>query len=56
MRRREFLAILGGAITVPGALCAQQKPMPVIGFLGAFPPAMSAQIALEQAAFQPGAE
>lgn len=28
--------------------------MPVIGFLGAFPPAMSAQIALEQAAFRQG--
>jgi putative tryptophan/tyrosine transport system substrate-binding protein len=33
---------------------AQQKAMPVIGFLGPFPPAMNAQIELEQAAFREG--
>jgi putative ABC transport system substrate-binding protein len=38
MRRREILAILGGAITAPGALCAQQKAMPVIGILAAASP------------------
>jgi putative ABC transport system substrate-binding protein len=35
-------------------LRVQQKPMPVIGFLGPFPPAMNAQIELELAAFREG--
>ena len=34
MRRRELLLVLGGTITAAGALRAQQKAMPVIGFLG----------------------
>src|SRR5690348_122630 len=34
MRRRELLALVGSAVTWPRALYAQQKPMPVIGFLG----------------------
>jgi putative tryptophan/tyrosine transport system substrate-binding protein len=33
MRRRELMVLLGGAITVPRLLHAQQKSMPVIGFL-----------------------
>lgn len=33
MKRRDLLLLLGGAITVTGPLCAQQKPMPVIGYL-----------------------
>jgi hypothetical protein len=37
MRRREFLAVVGGAIAVPGiwptAAHAQKQSMPVIGFL-----------------------
>ena len=40
MRRRNFMAVLAGAVAVPRTLCAQQKPMPVIRFLGiALPPA-----------------
>ena len=43
MNRRELLLLLGGAMTVSSGLRAEQKAMPVIGFLagaspGAFPP------------------
>ncbi len=38
MRRREFLLVLGSAMTAAHALRAQQKVMPVIGFLGATSP------------------
>ena len=34
MNRRELLILLGGAMTAARALHAQQKTMPVIGFLG----------------------
>jgi hypothetical protein len=34
MRRRELLMLLGAAMTAAHALSAQQKAMPVIGFLG----------------------
>jgi len=46
--------MLGGALAVPRTLRAQQKAMPVIGFLGGFAPSMNAQIELEQAAFRRG--
>jgi len=35
MRRREFMLLLAGAMTVPRTLWAEQKAAPVIGFLSA---------------------
>jgi putative tryptophan/tyrosine transport system substrate-binding protein len=55
MRRREFIGIAGGAVVAwPLAASAQQKAMPVIGFVGGFAPSMQAIIELEQAAFRQG--
>jgi putative ABC transport system substrate-binding protein len=51
MRRREFLVLLGGAMTAARALHAQQKAMPVIGFLCSIAPGPSAALA---AAFREG--
>jgi putative ABC transport system substrate-binding protein len=39
MRRRELMLLLGGALTAARALCAQQKAIPVIGYLGVAAPA-----------------
>src|SRR5205823_4192413 len=41
MRRRELLLLVAGAVTAPRALSAQQKAMPVIGFLGLSSPSAS---------------
>ena len=38
MRRRELMLLLGGAMTAARALCAQQKAMQVIGYLGVAAP------------------
>jgi putative ABC transport system substrate-binding protein len=51
MRRRDFVLLLGGAIAAPRALRAQQKSMPVIGFLGSGSPGTNAAIV---AAFHQG--
>jgi putative ABC transport system substrate-binding protein len=42
MRRRELLLFLGGAMTAARALRAQQKAMPVIGYLGNISPGAAA--------------
>jgi putative ABC transport system substrate-binding protein len=38
MRRRELMVLVGGAITAARALRAQQRAMPVIGYLGSTSP------------------
>jgi putative ABC transport system substrate-binding protein len=51
MNRRELLILGGGAVGWPFAAYAQQKPMPVIGFLGTASPGPAASFA---AAFHQG--
>jgi hypothetical protein len=42
VNRRELLLLLGGVVTAPRTLRAQQKAMPVIGFLGGASPGPNA--------------
>ena len=42
MRRRELVLLLCGTMTAARALRAQQKAMPVIGYLGNISPGVSA--------------
>ena len=51
MKRREFLLLVAGAMTAPRALHAQQRPMPVIGYLSSNSPSPSASLL---AAFRQG--
>src|SRR5260370_18553409 len=51
MRRRELLVLVGGAMTAARALRAQQKAMPVIGFLSSRSPGEAAGVV---AAFRQG--
>jgi putative tryptophan/tyrosine transport system substrate-binding protein len=45
MRRRELLLLVGGAVTASHALRADQKAMPVIGFLSSASPGPNANLA-----------
>ena len=51
MKRRQLMLLLTGAVMAPGALRAQQKAMPVIGFLSATSPG---PLAPSLAAFRQG--
>ena len=51
MKRRELMLLLGGAMVVTGPLSAQQRAMPVIGFLSGGSPGPAAPYV---AAFQQG--
>ena len=51
MDRRDFLLLLAAVLTAPRVLHAQQKPMPVIGFLGVGSPG---SLAAPVAAFREG--
>jgi putative ABC transport system substrate-binding protein len=42
VKRRELLLLLGGMMTTPRALRAQQKAMPVIGYLNSASPGLDA--------------
>src|SRR5882724_10780613 len=44
MRRRDLILLLGGAMTAAHSLGAQQKPMPVIGYLALASPGPSAPL------------
>jgi putative tryptophan/tyrosine transport system substrate-binding protein len=54
MHRRRFIALLGATIPAARALRAQQKAMPVIGFLGASAPSASFMSAFRQGLSETG--
>jgi putative ABC transport system substrate-binding protein len=51
VNRRELMLLLGGVVTAPSALHAQQKAMPVIGFVASTSPGPNAPFV---AAFRQG--
>jgi putative ABC transport system substrate-binding protein len=54
MKRRELLLLLGSAMTMAPNLRAQQKAMPVVGFLGVAPPHASFMAAIRQGLSETG--
>jgi hypothetical protein len=53
MKRRELMLLVGGAMTAAHALRAQQRALPVIGFLGLTSPGPNAPVVT---AFRQGTE
>src|SRR4051794_8359613 len=55
LRRRDLLISLGGiAIMRPRAALSQQKPIPVIGYIGNMPPGPANPLSFGSAAFHQG--
>ena len=54
MTRRELMLLLAGAMTLAPTLRAQQRAMPVIGFLGSASPGQVASFTVYLAAFRHG--
>jgi putative ABC transport system substrate-binding protein len=53
MKRREFVAALGGAAAWPLATQAQQRALPVVGYVGVATGAAATEVAFRQGLAKP---